>query len=311
MMEPMAISPFRTPAPAPAVADDEESLRMALELQEQESSAWTTAAASSSSGGVLPFDTTGMDEETKASLELAWQLEQDERQRIAEQQAAAERLSTEPEDAESIALAIRLQQEDDELALRNALGVLPPGDDGDSEEPGSPSQYSYEQLMRLGETVGEVSRGAKEDEIQSLRTMTYAAAKADSTVILGEQCAICRMEFEAEDELRVLRCGHAEHCECIDQWLHVNKSCPICLKEINATPDKKAAPCAPCGPAVARTTPAAVDVGDIATPAGVSSLPATGADAMTTTPTAGTGRCGDAAGTAAVCTPSTAGSAGA
>jgi len=67
----------------------------------------------------------------------------------------------------------------------------------------------------------------------------------------GEQCAICRMEFEADDELRVLRCGHAEHAECIDQWLAVNKSCPLCQTEIISSPPGAAShtPCTTCSPA--------------------------------------------------------------
>ena len=56
--------------------------------------------------------------------------------RNQEQVAAAERLEGQADDEASIALAIRLQQEDDESALRNALGVT----DG---EPGSPSEYTY------------------------------------------------------------------------------------------------------------------------------------------------------------------------
>jgi hypothetical protein len=44
------------------------------------------------------------------------------------------------------------------------------------------------------------------------------------------------MEFEAGDTLRVLRCGHADHADCVDQWLNINKSCPLCFKEIVATP---------------------------------------------------------------------------
>ena len=50
------------------------------------------------------------------------------------------------------------------------------------------------------------------------------------------QCSICRMEFEPDDMLRVLRCCHADHAECIDQWLNVNKSCPLCHAEVATTP---------------------------------------------------------------------------
>ena len=95
----------------------------------------------------------------------------------------AARLQHEPEDADSIALAIRLQQEDDEQALRDALGVQ----EGEEEDPGSPSQYSYEQLMRLSQTVGEVSKGASAEQITGLPIMTYAEAQKDSRVLLGEQ----------------------------------------------------------------------------------------------------------------------------
>ena len=50
------------------------------------------------------------------------------------------------------------------------------------------------------------------------------------------------MEFDADDQLlRVLRCGHAEHAECIDQWLAVNKNCPLCQQEIlpSVSPTKR------------------------------------------------------------------------
>jgi hypothetical protein len=44
-----------------------------------------------------------------------------------------------------------------------------------------------------------------------------------------EKCTICLMPYDDGDNLRILRCKHGFHVECIDQWLtgHVN-SCPIC-----------------------------------------------------------------------------------
>jgi len=200
------------------------SVRLALELQQEEM-------------GDLQrpdFSDPDLDDETRQTLELAWRLQEEERLRIQEQNDAAERLQGEPEDEESIALAIRLQQEDDESALRSALGV---GED--EEDPGSPSQYSYEQLMRLQDTVGMVSKGASSEDINALRTMTVEEARSDPKVILGEQCSICQMEWEDGDVLRALKCGHTEHAECVDQWLQINKCCPLCQCEIKAaSPDK-------------------------------------------------------------------------
>jgi len=170
----------------------------------------------------------GDDEAMRASVELAWQLQREEEERIRQQvEMLASPQTNEDEDAESIALAIRLQQEDDDAALRAALGP-------EAQDRGSPSNYSYEDLLRLSDTVGTVSRGASKDSIASLRTLTAREAAEDSTVILGEQCSICRMEWEDDDELRVLPCGHAEHCECLEQWLGVNKCCPVCMTEVPA-----------------------------------------------------------------------------
>ena len=221
---------FKTPPPAqPAEEEDDEYLVLAR----------------------------AMDPENAESLAMALRLQAEDEARIAEQEAAAMRLQDEPEDAESVALAMRLQQEADDQAVRDALGVLP-GEDGES---GSPGQYSYEQLMQLGQTIGEVSRGASSDAIESLRTMSFEEARADRSVILGEQCSICRMEFEPGDVLRVLRCNHAEHAECIDQWLNINKSCPLCQVEI-ASPTPAVCPpamggCSPvCPPAMMGGVPA-------------------------------------------------------
>ena len=68
------------------------------------------------------------------------------------------------------------------ITLRNAIGVQ----DGE-DDPGSPSEYTYEQLMRLQETVGMVSKGASTTTIEALRTLTVEQARADSSVVLGEQ----------------------------------------------------------------------------------------------------------------------------
>ena len=134
--------------PSNMAIETDESLRLAMQLEQEELAALAPASISEA-------DLAGLDDETRQSIELAMRLEQEERQRMQEQAAAAERFQGEPEDEDSLALAIRLQQEDDEAALRNAIGGE--GDD----DPGSPSQYSYEQLMRLQDAVGVVSKASQ------------------------------------------------------------------------------------------------------------------------------------------------------
>lgn len=169
--------------------------------------------------------------------------------RLREQQEAVARFDGVSDDDESMALAIRLQQDDDEAALRDALGMQ------EGEHRGSPSQYSYEQLMLLSEVIPEVNRGASIEDISALRTMSYEEARADQRLVLGDQCSICRMEWEAGDTLRVMHCWHAEHADCLDQWLGVKKCCPICAAEVTPEPLSKCAAAASIAAPLAAPSP--------------------------------------------------------
>mmetsp|Transcript_21594 Transcript_21594/g.65541 ORF Transcript_21594/g.65541 Transcript_21594/m.65541 type:complete len:225 (-) Transcript_21594:370-1044(-) len=176
-----------------------------------------------------------------ATLELVWRLQREEEARLAEMEAAHAHFATtedeaelSQEEAESLALAIRLQQEEDDAALRAVLGPGAVLADEDRDGARSPSQYSYETLMRLGEALGEVSKGASNAAIGALPVHKCADVRTKSGFVIGEQCSICRMEVEDQDDLMCLPCGHAEHNDCLGEWLKRNRSCPLCLKEIDA-----------------------------------------------------------------------------
>ncbi|KAJ4778591.1 E3 ubiquitin-protein ligase [Rhynchospora pubera] len=46
------------------------------------------------------------------------------------------------------------------------------------------------------------------------------------------ECCICLCAYEDGAELRELPCGHHFHCSCIDKWLHLNATCPLCKSSI-------------------------------------------------------------------------------
>lgn len=52
---------------------------------------------------------------------------------------------------------------------------------------------------------------------------TYADCGAQSS-----QCGICLEEYDYDDALRTLQCGHRFHVMCVDQWLSQSGQCPVC-----------------------------------------------------------------------------------
>ncbi|XBI09798.1 E3 ubiquitin ligase BIG BROTHER-related [Aegilops tauschii subsp. strangulata] len=108
-------------------------------------------------------------------------------------------------------------------------------EDGDSAQDAwedvDPDEYSYEELVALGEVVGTESRGVSANTLASLPLVTYQAEdNQDSNM---EQCVICRVEFEEGESLVALPCKHSYHSDCINQWLQLNKVCPMCSAEVS------------------------------------------------------------------------------
>lgn len=87
----------------------------------------------------------------------------------------------------------------------------------------------YELLLRLDE--GNNHRGATSNMLDALPKRKLEEKDLKN----GEekfQCSICLEEFEVDNEVKQLPCSHFFHSTCIDQWLKVNKVCPIDKKPI-------------------------------------------------------------------------------
>ncbi|PIA54273.1 hypothetical protein AQUCO_00900667v1 [Aquilegia coerulea] len=78
--------------------------------------------------------------------------------------------------------------------------------------------------------------GLEETTIQSYPTLIYSQAKLDNKDNLS-CCSICLCKYKDTDKLRVLPdCGHIFHLNCVDPWLRLHPTCPVCRKSPVATP---------------------------------------------------------------------------
>ncbi|XP_057440099.1 E3 ubiquitin ligase BIG BROTHER-related-like [Lotus japonicus] len=98
-----------------------------------------------------------------------------------------------------------------------------------------PDELSYEELIELGEIIGEEKRGLSENEISScLHPYTFQSAESKSGI---ERCVICQVEYEEGEEALVAldQCEHPYHGDCISKWLQIKKVCPICSNEVSTS----------------------------------------------------------------------------
>ncbi|OIT30800.1 e3 ubiquitin-protein ligase mbr1 [Nicotiana attenuata] len=47
-----------------------------------------------------------------------------------------------------------------------------------------------------------------------------------------EICSICQAEYEDEETIGTLQCGHEYHMDCIKQWILRKQDCPMCRASI-------------------------------------------------------------------------------
>lgn len=66
------------------------------------------------------------------------------------------------------------------------------------------------------------------------------AIEAVKTVTITEEdlgkvkvCAICKEEFEVGEEGKELKCLLLYHPSCIESWLNIHNTCPVCRFEVN------------------------------------------------------------------------------
>jgi len=90
----------------------------------------------------------------------------------------------------------------------------------------------YESLLELGELLQPVSRGANKEQLEQLPTHVFYEWENSMGIHMLQSCGICLSEYERDDVLKNLTCQHSFHSTCADQWLSINRICPVCRNEL-------------------------------------------------------------------------------
>lgn len=86
---------------------------------------------------------------------------------------------------------------------------------------------SYEELLALGEQIGNAGSSLSDDFIRChLKTRTFTTTKSSSQE--SNFCTICQMEYNDQEKIGLLDCNHEYHVDCIQKWLVEKNSCPVC-----------------------------------------------------------------------------------
>ncbi|KAA8534600.1 hypothetical protein F0562_032141 [Nyssa sinensis] len=82
-----------------------------------------------------------------------------------------------------------------------------------------------------------VEQGLDEATLLSYPKLLYSQAKLHKGDSAASVCSICLADYKDSDMLRLLPdCGHLFHLNCVDPWLRLHPTCPICRNSPEPTP---------------------------------------------------------------------------
>ncbi|KAL8550300.1 hypothetical protein ACS0TY_008939 [Phlomoides rotata] len=79
-------------------------------------------------------------------------------------------------------------------------------------------------------------RSASKAAIDAMPTVEIAKGENDD----DEHCVVCLEEWVTCESAKEMPCKHRFHGNCIEKWLKINGSCPVCRFEMPANEDEDA-----------------------------------------------------------------------
>lgn len=92
----------------------------------------------------------------------------------------------------------------------------------------SPDEYYFPEDLTYPVIVGEIEEEEEEEET------TFIVKKYDCDEKGIQECSICLVDFEDEDDFIDLECKHVFHESCLKEWVVRKRDCPNCREKIKS-----------------------------------------------------------------------------
>ncbi|KAK4725010.1 hypothetical protein R3W88_027789 [Solanum pinnatisectum] len=77
------------------------------------------------------------------------------------------------------------------------------------------------------------------DVLKYLKIRIHDAPEVVAPDVESDICVICQSEYENEENIGALQCGHEYHTDCIKQWLMRKTDCPMCRASVLPSQQQK------------------------------------------------------------------------
>ncbi|KAJ1688471.1 hypothetical protein LUZ63_019861 [Rhynchospora breviuscula] len=88
-------------------------------------------------------------------------------------------------------------------------------------------------ILGYNMNLASLERGASDEQLSELPQWRFKGTnKSSNRRDENSECCICLAKYKERDELRQLPCSHVFHQQCVDRWLRIISSCPLCKQEL-------------------------------------------------------------------------------